>query len=33
MLSASTPQQKYVQLHIGRGVLNRYKKWPDEAKS
>ena len=33
MLSASTPQREIcAQLHIGRGVLNRYKKLADEAK-
>ena len=34
MLAASTPQREIcAQLHIGRGVLNRYKKLADEAKS
>ncbi len=33
MLSASIPQWEIcTQLHIGRGVLNRYKKLADEAK-
>ena len=33
MLSASTPQREIcAQLHIGRGVLNRYKKLADETK-
>ena len=33
MLSVSTPQREIcAQLHIGRGVLNRYKKLADEAK-
>ena len=33
MLSASTPQREIcAQLHIGRGVLNRYKKLADESK-
>ena len=33
MLSASTPQREIcTQLHIDRGVLNRYKKLADEAK-
>lgn len=33
MLSACTPQREIcAQLHIGRGVLNRYKKLADEAK-
>ena len=32
MLSASTPQREIcAQLHIGLGVLNRYKKLADEA--
>ena len=32
MLSASTPQREIcAQLHIGRGVLSRYKKLADEA--
>lgn len=33
MQSAFTPQREiYAQLHIDRGVLNRYKKLADEAK-
>lgn len=33
MLSVSTPQREIcAQLHIGRGVLSRYKKLADEAK-
>ena len=33
MLSVSTPQREIcAQLHIGRGMLNRYKKLADEAK-